>query len=326
MLSLTGLVTGILLLIGGGAWLVRGASEIATRLGVPPLVVGLTVVGFGTSAPELVINVVGALRGATGIAFGNVVGSNISNLALVLGAAALIAPIKIQGQVVRREVPLLLLATTAITVMALDGPLEGLSAIIGRSEATVLLLLFCIFIYVNVLDIVQTQGTDKLLVDITEHPPVKVRSQGRYDWLYVMAGIALLFVGGEMTVRNGVEIADHLDIPATIVGLFLVAVGTSMPELVTSIIAASRGESDLALGNVVGSNIFNSLVVLPASGLISQIPVPVGGIGDLLVSLALTAFLIPIFIYRDATLSRRTGVVLLLAYFGYAFVRISQSA
>ena len=142
MLSFLGVLAGIATLIVGGALLVRGASEIATRLGVSPLIVGLTVVGFGTSAPELVINVVGALRGETGLAFGNVVGSNISNLALVLGAAAVIAPIKIQGQLVRREVPLLLLATTIITVMALDQLLEGLPGMIGRSEGFVLLSLF----------------------------------------------------------------------------------------------------------------------------------------------------------------------------------------
>ena len=322
-MSLAGLILGILLLIGGGTFLVRGASEVAARLGISPLVVGLTVVGFGTSAPELVVNVIGALQGATDIAFGNVVGSNISNLGLVLGAAALMAPITIQGQVVRRELPLLLLATSVITVMALDGPLEGLPAIIGRSEAVVLLLLFCVFIYVNVLDIVQVRGADRLIADIEERSLVKSRPESRYSWLSVIAGIALLFVGGEMTVRNGVSLASNLGVSPTVIGLFVVAVGTSMPELVTSIIAAARRESDLALGNVVGSNIFNSLIVLPASGLISQIPVPRGGIADLLVSLALTILLIPIFIFGEAKMGRRTGGFLLLVYLGYVITRIS---
>jgi cation:H+ antiporter len=322
MLAFIGLVVGIAMLIGGGTLLVRGASEIATRLGVSPLIVGLVVVGFGTSAPELVINVVGALKGETGIAFGNVVGSNISNLALVLGAAALITPISIQGQLVRREVPLLLLATTVITLMALDGPLEGLPAMIGRSEALVLLSLFCIFIYMNVLDLVDARRSDKLIAEIEQHQRIIIDPQSRYRWAFVAGGIVLLFVGGEITVRNGVTLATSLGISSTVVGLFLVAVGTSMPELVTSIVAARRGESDLALGNVVGSNIFNSLVVLPASGLISQIPVPRGGIGDLVVSWGLAALLIPLFILREGRLSRRTGAFLLLAYFGYAFIRI----
>ena len=125
MLTFAGIVLGILLLLGGGAVLVKGASQIAASYGVSPMIVGLTIVGFGTSSPELVVNVIGALQGASGLAFGNVVGSNISNLALVLGVSALISPIAIQGVLVRRELPLLLLATTAVTVMALDGPLEG---------------------------------------------------------------------------------------------------------------------------------------------------------------------------------------------------------
>jgi cation:H+ antiporter len=326
MLSFLGLFAGIAFLIGGGVLLVRGASEIATRLGVSPLIVGLTIVGFGTSAPELVINVVGALRGETGIAFGNVVGSNISNLALVLGAAVLIAPIKIRGQLVRREVPLLLLATTVITVMALDGPLEGLPAMIGRSEAIILLSLFCIFVYINVLDFVETRESDQLIADIAHNPLIETDPHSKFRWVYVVAGMALLFFGGDMTVRSGVAIAASLDVPSTIVGLFLVAVGTSMPELVTSIVAATRGESDLALGNVVGSNIFNSLIVLPTSSLISQIPVPQGGVGDLVLSLFLTAILIPIFIFGDARLGRGTGVFLLLVYFAYAVIRINFAA
>ncbi len=322
MLSFIGVVAGIAILIGGGTLLVRGASEIATRLGVSPLVVGLTVVGFGTSAPELVINVVGALRGETDIAFGNVVGSNISNLALVLGAAIMIAPIKIQGQLVRREVPLLLLATTVITVMALDLTLEGLPAMIGRSEGIVLVSLFCIFAYINVLDFVETRRSDQLIADIAHNPLIVKDPQSRFRWLFVIGGIGLLFVGGEMTVRNGVAIADSLGVSTAIIGLFLIAVGTSMPELVTSIVAATRGESDLALGNVVGSNIFNSLIVLPASSVIAQVLVPEGGIGDLLLSLFLTAILVPIFLYGDGRLGRKEGVFLLLLYFAYATTRI----
>ena len=322
MLAFIGLITGIAILIGGGTLLVRGASEIATRLGISPLIVGLVVVGFGTSAPELAINVFGALRGETALAFGNVVGSNISNLALVLGATALIAPITIQGQLVRREVPFLLLITAIITVMALDGPLEGLPSIIIRSESVILLSLFCIFIYINILDFVDSRRSDKLIVDIEHHQRLDGDPYSRYRWLFVIGGIALLFGGGEVTVRNGVALAMNLDVSATVVGLFVVAVGTSMPELVTSIVAARRGESDLALGNVVGSNIFNSLIVLPASGMISQIPVPRGGLGDLVLSLVLAALLIPIFFLREARLSRKIGTFLLLLYFGYASLRI----
>lgn len=322
MISFAALIVGIVTLIVGGTLLVRGASEIATRLGVSPLIVGLTVVGFGTSAPELVVNVVGALRGQTEIAFGNVVGSNITNLALVLGAAVLIAPIKIQGQLVRREVPLLLLATVVMVVMALDQYLEGRPAMIGRSEGLILLSLFCIFAYVNVLDLVETRKPDQLIADIEHNPLIETDPHSRFRWLFVIGGLGLLVAGGEITVRHGAAIANNLGVSPTIIGLFLVAVGTSMPELVTSIVAAIRGEADLALGNVVGSNIFNSLVVLPASSIISQIPVPRGGVGDLMLSLLLTAMLIPIFIFGDARLGRNVGAILLLTYFGYAYFRI----
>ncbi|MBT8098714.1 MAG: calcium/sodium antiporter [Gammaproteobacteria bacterium] len=320
MISAVLMLLGIALLIAGGALLVRGASEVAADLGVSPLVVGLTVVGFGTSAPELVVNVVGAVRGATGLAFGNVVGSNISNLGLVLGIAAIMTPITIQGQVVRREVPLLLLATLVITVMALDLPLDGRAAMISRSEAVVLMLLFGIFLYVNALDIVQRRRPDPLIVNIEGKP--RAESVGRYRWLLIVAGIVILSVGGEMTVRSGMAVANAFGVSPAIVGLVAIAVGTSMPELVTSIIAAVRGESDLALGNVVGSNIFNSLIVLPATGLISQIPVPRGGTSDLVMSLLLAALLIPVFFFGEARMGRKTGILLAIAYVSYVTVRV----
>jgi cation:H+ antiporter len=312
-------------MIAGGTMLVRGASEVAAAFGVSPMIVGLTIVAFGTSSPELVINVIGAMKGATGIAFGNVVGSNISNLALVLGAAALLRPIALQGEVVRRELPLLLLATTMITVMALDGPLEGLRATIGRTDAVILLLVFCIFIYITVLDILRLRKHDRLLTDIRETSLLVEPPEGRFRWLLIAAGLVTLYFGGELTIDNGVAFATGIGISTTVVGLFVVAVGTSMPELVTSMIAAARRESDLALGNVIGSNLFNSLIVLPASGVLIQVPVPKGGVGDLVFSWVLAAALIPVFFFGKASLGRITGVILLGAYAAYAVIRITRA-
>lgn len=325
MISFLGIAFGILLLIGGGVLLVRGASEIAANFGISPMVVGLTIVGFGTSSPELVVNLFGVFQGATALAFGNVIGSNITNLGLVLGAAAIMSPIAIQGEVVRRELPLLLLATTMMTVMALDGPLEGAPAVIGRIDAIVLMLMFCIFIYITTLDMMRSRQEDRLLVDIQDNSIVVPREKGGLSWLLVLGGFALLFVGGEVTVRNGVAFAHQIGMSTTVVGLFVVAVGTSMPELVTSVIAAMRRQSDLALGNVIGSNIFNSLLVLPVSGAIAQIPVPQGGVGDLVVSWLLAAALIPIFLFGKAYLGRVTGSAFLLGYLGYAAARIIYS-
>ncbi len=322
LLALVGVIAGIVVLIAGGALLVRGASEIAGKFGVPPLVIGLTIVGFGTSSPELLINVFGALRGATDIAFGNVVGSNISNFGLVLGTAALISPIAIQSQLVRREIPLLILITTIMTVMALDGLLEGQPPYISRSEGIVLLLLFCIFLYINALDVLRTPDSDPLLAEIDDNPLIENQAVSRFSWLFLLAGFVLLFAGGELTIRNGIDLADSLGVSATIVGLFVVAVGTSMPELVTSVIAALRGEPDLALGNVVGSNIFNSLMVLPASAIITEVEVPAGGVADLILSWALVVPLIPIFLFGGARLGRSAGILLLGIYLGYIVLRV----
>lgn len=321
MLSFAGVVLGIVLLIVGGGLLVRGASEIAEGLGVSPLIIGLTIVGFGTSSPELVVNVIGALNGTTDIAFGNVVGSNISNLGLVLGAAAIFSTIRIQGTLVRREIPLLLLATTMTMVMALDGPLEGQPAAIGRTDALILMLTFFIFVYIIALDVIRTRQQDVLLDEIGGGPLVLAPTKGRYCWFMVFGGFLLLVLGGELTVRNGVSLATQLGVSEAVVGLFVVAVGTSMPELATSIIAAMRKEADLALGNIIGSNIFNSLMVLPTSGAIAQLPVPEGGVGDLVMSWLLAAALIPLFFYGRAMLGRVSGAAFLLVYFGYAVYR-----
>jgi cation:H+ antiporter len=322
MLEFAGVALGILLLLAGGTLVVRGASEIAERLGVSPMIVGLTIVGFGTSAPELVVNVLGAINGETALAFGNVAGSNVANLGVVLGLAALIAPITIQGDLVRREVPLLLLGTTVLTVMALDGPLEGATPLIDRIDSIVLLLLFGVFIYITAMDVIRAQESDKLLLDLAERSSLTTLPKGHLSWIMLAVGGAMLFIGGELTVRNGSSLAEGFGISPAIIGLFVVAVGTSMPELVTSIVAALRGESDLALGNVVGSNIFNALFVLPISGLIAPIPIPDGGIGDLAVSWVFAALLIYFFVVGRARLGRPAGALFVAAYFAYATYRI----
>ena len=321
MLSLLGIAGGVALLIAGGTLLVRGASDIATRHDISPIIVGLGIVGFGTSAPELVINVIGALTGETELAFGNAVGSNITNLGLILGITAIITPIAIESSIVRRELPLLLLATTMITVLAMDGPLEGEAAIIGRSDSFVLLLVFSIFVYITVLDMVRVQQQDAFLSEIAGHAGLAQKTV-RLPWVLILAGLVLLYGGGELTIRSSIVFAEIVGIPTSIVGLFVVALGTSMPELVTCIIAAARREPDLALGNIVGSNIFNALVVLPAAGLISKIRVPAGGIGDLATSWVLAAVLIPVFFLGRATLGRGMGVAFLSAYLAYAVFRI----
>ena len=318
------LIVGLFLLLGGGASLVRGASLIAGQYGVSPLFVGLTVVAFGTSAPELVVNIVGALRNQTELAFGNVVGSNLANLGLVLCTAALIKPMKIEGQIVRRELPLLLLGTSVLLVMTLDHRLGDTLPEISRSDGLVLLLLFSVFIYISLADVLGRRQ-DPFISNIDEIRgmlPAPRVSGLTANWIYVGVGTVGLGIGGHLTVVKGAEFAQILGLPPVVVGMLIVAIGTSLPELVTSVIAAMKNESDLCLGNVIGSNLFNSLFVLPIAALIRPLPIPDGGIIDILLTLAFSGALLLVFFFDGATMNRRVAFAMLATYISYMFLRV----
>jgi len=314
---------GLALLIGGGALMVNGASLAAVRLGWSPMLVGLTIVAFGTSAPELVVSLVAATQGETEIVFGNVIGSNIANLGLVLGLSALLAPLEIHGQIVRRELPLLLAGTAAIAFMAADELLFAKSPEVSRAESVALLMLFLVFLYMTAIELRQSTPQEHGLRSDIRHSALLVQPRKRdWWWLQLGAGIVLMFVGGRLTVDSSVALAQYLDIPTAIIGLFVVAVGTSLPELVTSVIAALRGQSDLAVGNVVGSNIFNGLFVLPASGLLTSIQVPRGGVLDVLVSMGFAVFLVAVFYIGRARMNRSGAALFLLLYSLYCYSRL----
>ena len=315
------LAIGIMLLLAGGTMLVRGASGIARLFNVPTIIIGLTVVAFGTSTPELVVNITGALRGETALAFGNAVGSNLANFGLVLGLAALLSPIYLQGQVVRREVPFLLLVTAILLVMAWDEPLSGTRAMLDRGDAIILFLLFTIFIYIMVRDIIREKG-DPVLVEVEHYPVVSARSNLTPNIIFLLIGMGLLIYGGILTIEHGTVIAKLLNIEEVVIGAFVVAIGTSLPELATSAIAAYKKETDLALGNIVGSNIFNTLVVLPAAGIIAPLPIPPGGDLDLAVGFAFVLVVIPLFVFSGARLGRTAGAALVGTYFAYMAYRI----
>ena len=316
------LTVGITLLLLGGTALVRGASGIANRFNVSTVIIGLTVVAFGTSTPELVVNITGALRGETDLAFGNAVGSNLANFGLVLGVAAIMSPIFLQGQVVRREVPFLLLVTAILMVMAADNVLSGAPSVLDRGDAIILFLLFTVFVYFMVRDVLSAQE-DPILRDAQSFPPAKSSVSMVPNIVLVVVGIAMLTYGGQMTITQGSAIAKLLNIPEVVVGIFVVAVGTSLPELVTSAIAAYKKETDLALGNIVGSNIFNSLVVIPAAGIIRPLPVPAGGTMDLAVGFAFVLVVIPLFFFSGARLGRLAGAALVTTYLIYMVYRFS---
>lgn len=319
------LLLGLALLLAGGTFLVSGASHMATRIGVSPLVVGLTVVAFGTSAPELFVNVLGALRNETALAFGNVAGSNLANLALVLGTAALFSPVAIQGQIVRRELPLLMLATCILAVMTLDRVLQGGESLLSRSDGLVLLLLFSIFLYISIGDFLVDRD-DPLVENLREMrdkmPEREIPSLGK-DWILILVGTAGLGLGGHFTVEHGSALAASLGVSPAVIGLLIVAIGTSLPELVTSIIASLRNEPDLCVGNVVGSNIFNSLVVLPISAMVRPIPIPDYGLLDILISLAVAIAIVPIFLYGRARMGRPLGSLFIIVYVVYMVFRVT---
>ena len=303
--------------------MVRGASGLAEDYGVPPLVVGLTVVAFGTSSPELVVNVLGALKGQSELAFGNITGSNLANLGLVLGSAAIITPMSLQGKIIRRELPLLLLGTTVLLSMTLDPLLRGERSFIDRSDGLIMLLLFGIFIYLTVADFMR-QDHDPLVATI-DGLNIVSHAEKRTNWLLVFGGVIGLAIGGQLTIVHGSDLAESLGVPPVIVGMLVIAVGTSLPELITSVFAALKGEADLCVGNVIGSNIFNCLFVLPISALVNPLMVPEGGGLDILVSLIFAFFLIPIFIFGRGIMNRQFAILLVIAYLAYKAFRVTAT-
>ncbi|MEC8644905.1 MAG: calcium/sodium antiporter [Pseudomonadota bacterium] len=310
------LLAGLTCLLLGGAGLVRGATGLAHSYGVSPLLVGLTIVAFGTSAPELMVNVVGALKEQTDIAFGNIAGSNLANLGLVLGGTALMSGLNLNDQIIKRDIPLLLLASLATVIMILDPMLREQVSSLDLSDGLILLLLFCIFMYMTFKDLSESTGTEKSVTGSSFWDTKTV------NWSLVAVGAVGLAIGGELVITHGVALAAILGVSSTIIGIGLVAIGTSLPELVTSIIAALKKEADLCVGNIVGSNIFNLLLVLPITAIIYPIKTDASGALDIGVSLALAAFLVIIFLLNKGVMGKPLGAIFLLSYFFYMSYRI----
>lgn len=316
------LVAGLGLLLVAGTLLVDGAANLATRLHVPPVVLGLTLVAFGTSLPELAVNISASRSGNTALSLGNIFGSNIANLGLVLGAALLIRSVSVESAVMRREIPLLLLTSAVAVVLASDGWLRGTPLQIDRADSLILLLLFLIFVYVNLSDILTQRDDDPLMQQAAEIP---ISRRGNRDYLYIGLGIIGLPLGASLVVDNATTIAFHLGVSQAVIGLSLVAVGTSVPELVTSMIAASRNQGALAVGNVVGSNLINTLLILPISAQLAVLPIDSGAALDIWISLLFTVALCVLALFTKLRLNRAHGVILLVAYFSYIGWRFSAA-
>ncbi len=315
------LAAGIALLVGGGEAMVRGAAALARQLGVSPLVIGLTVVAFGTSAPELAVNLTAALQGTGAMAFGNLVGSNLANIGLILAGTAILRRLSIEGSVITREIPMMLLASVAALVMGVDALRGEPESMVDRSEGLLLLLFFGIFLYYTIAETLRKRGSDPFVEQASEqHAGERLQSMSGSTVL-VVAGLVGLTLGGRFTVEGAVDLATALGAPKALVGLTVVAVGTSLPELSASLIAARRGESDLAVGNVVGSNIFNLLFVLGVTACVRPVPVPADGRADLI---AMSGFAVALFVICMVRrgIGRIEGLALLAAYVGYVSWRL----
>jgi len=281
---------GLSLLIGGGEVMIRGATGLATGLGVSPLAIGLTVVAFGTSAPELAVNLIAAFDGRSEISFGNIFGSNMANIGLIVGCTAIMKPILITGVVIAREIPMMLLATAAAIVMAFDRVLGTTPDQIGRADGIMLLLLFLVFLYYTIGDFVRQRAGKHANGAIDDTLGVG-GGVARHLALTAIGLVALVW-GADVTVDAATEVARNFGVPEVIIGLTILAVGTSLPELVASVTATMRGHAELAIGNVIGSNIFNLLWVLGVSALIRPLPFELVSNTDILMVIAASALLL----------------------------------
>jgi cation:H+ antiporter len=304
------LISGFFLLIYGANVLVDSASSLAKRYNIPNIVIGLTIVAFGTSAPELVVNVFSAVEGNTSLALGNVIGSNIFNVAAILGISAIIYPLVVKSNTTWIEVPLAFLAALLVIIIANDSLIDGMSeSIISRTDGIILLLFFVIFLAYNF----QLIGKG----DYSDDIQVKIMKPGKAV-LLILAGLALLVAGGRMIVYSAVELATLWGMPERIIGLTIVSVGTSLPELATSVVAARKKNTDIAVGNIVGSNIFNIFFILGLTAVIEPVPFQAAAQVDLLLNLAISLLLFAfIFTGKGRRVERWEGIIFICIYLGY---------
>ncbi len=307
--SLLVTAAGFVLLIVGAEVLVRGSASLARRLAMAEIAIGLTVVAFGTSTPEMVVNIFASAGGRNEIVFGNAIGSNIFNLLLILGVSGLICPVAVQRSTVWKEIPFSLLATLVLLLLVNDSWEAGGSAdVLSRNDGLILLLLFTIFI---------TYTFGLVAVESSDEFSVKVYSWGR-SLALVAGGLALLAAGGRLCVNGGVSLARQLDLSEKFIASTLMAAGTSLPELATSAVAAYRRHSDIAVGNIIGSNVFNILAILGVSAVIRPAPYPAAFNVDMCILVAATVFLfVVMFTGKRHKLDRWEAGLMLLGYAGY---------
>lgn len=323
ILSIALLLAGFVLLVKGADIFVDGSSSIAKFLKIPSIVIGLTIVAFGTSAPEAAVSIIAGIKGSNDIAVGNVIGSNMFNTLVVLGVSAAIKPVKIDGQIIKRDYPFMLLATFALAIVSFDVFLGGGEKnVISRGEAFILLLFMAIFLYSVISSALRSRKENAAALASPDDEDKPKYGIGK-SILFTIGGLAGIVIGGQLVVDSASDIAISFGMSENLVGLTIVAVGTSLPELVTSIVAAKKGESDIAIGNVVGSNVFNLLFVLAASAAITPMNIGAQSLVDLIVLMAIT-LLAYVFCVTRKKINRPEGIILVLmyaAYMTYAIIR-----
>lgn len=315
ILQIALLIIGFVVLIKGADWLVSGASSIATNFKISKVLIGLTVVAFGTSAPELAVSISSLASGSTDMLLGNVIGSNIINILLLVGVAALICPIKVSKDTVKKEIPILLLISTALVVLFLDTSLaNGTINEITRGDAIICLLFFCIFLYYL---IVMAKRNREAKSQKTEEPKYKLGKSS----LITIVGLAGLVLGSQLVVNSASFIASAMGVSERIIALTVIAIGTSLPELVTTIVAARRKETDLIVGNIIGSNIFNICIVMGLPVAIFGTITPDSFQAIDLFMLVFSSVLLFLLTRRDHEISRLNGLLMLAIFtFYYGFI------
>jgi len=304
------LLLSLLILYFGAEGLVSGAASLAKRLGVSPLVIGLTVVSLGTSAPELVVSVKAALNGQGALSIGNVLGSNFFNVGIILGISALIYPLSVKRQLLKLDVPVMIVAALLFFVLFLDSE-------ISRIEA----LIFVLTLISYITYMLVTAKSKKVGKQKEEEEDIPLSKHWLLDLLFVGAGLAALIYGSDLLVVNAVVIAERVGMSEAMIGLTIVAAGTSMPELATSVVAALKKRSDIAIGNVVGSNIFNVLLILGVSALIRPISTPEINYIDSLFNIGI-GLLLWLFMKRSSRITRPQGALFLALYLLYFFYKL----
>lgn len=303
------LIIGFIMLIKGADLFVDGASALSKKLGIPSVVIGLTVVAFGTSLPEAAVSITASINGNNAISIGNVVGSNIFNLLVVAGSSAIFSPVKVNKNIMKKDFPYSIIAAFVLMFLSFNiftNPTSDM--VLSQADGIVLLLYFCVFMYYTTKTALASSA-DEDNGNSKDMPLLK-------QLIYIAVGISAICFGGQFVVNSATEIAAMLGLSEGLIGLTIAAVGTSLPELVTSIVAARKGENDIAMGNVIGSNIFNIVFIMGVASLIKPIPIEIVSLYDMII-LAIASLAVYLRALKGNVINRRFGILMIVSYFVY---------